>query len=525
MSTPASTQIRLKHRIQMLLNSLNADLFEKAHIMRLALLSSLAGESIFLLGPPGVAKSMIARRLKHAFTGAKSFEYLMGKFSTPDEVFGPVSIKKLKEQDKYERLTEHYLPGAHIVFLDEIWKASPPIQNALLTVLNEKVYRNGELEQKVDIRGLLAASNELPVAGEGLEAIYDRFLIRVMVENIQQDGQFLQLLQVAGTKSNGLQISESIQISEQEYEQWDQAIGQIGVPSHVLSLILHLRKSIHVRNEGLELEDQLYVSDRRWVKITRLLKTSAFLNDLPEVHLIDLHLASHCIWHRADQIAEAKELVEAALAQYGYRGLVPIRAMEQELSSLKEEILQSTQQVRQERVEVPKTYEDSRGEAYLRIPMLWNRGAVFIRRADFDKLGEQQMFIPIFEQTAEGYRTFQRYGFSKVSPFELLAKDKQARIETEHIDQEKVDVLRPEANHLRLWNNQIDLLLESCDRAIEMIQAKKEQEEPLLTQHLFVDPAVAPLILDNLDRLTNDLLNLKLDIQKTRHSYESLGEH
>ena len=118
----------------------------------------------------------------------------MSKFSTPDEVFGPISIKKLKEEDKYERLTEKYLPGANIVFLDEIWKAGPAIQNALLTILNEKIYRNGEEDLRVDIRGIVSASNELPAQNSNLAPIWDRFLIRLEMGNIKKFGNFLDMI-------------------------------------------------------------------------------------------------------------------------------------------------------------------------------------------------------------------------------------------------------------------------------------------------------------------------------------------
>ena len=190
----------IKKRIEQLFDALNKGIYEKENEIALSLLAAVAGESIILLGPPGVAKSMVARRLSKAFSGARSFEYLMSKFSTPDEIFGPVSISKLKDSDDYERVTEGYLPTADVVFLDEIWKAGPAIQNTLLTVINEKVFRNGNRLVSLPLKLLIAASNELPAQGEGLEALWDRLIIRLESKSIKQDENFDKMLLADGNE-------------------------------------------------------------------------------------------------------------------------------------------------------------------------------------------------------------------------------------------------------------------------------------------------------------------------------------
>lgn len=155
-----------KGHIRQLIEWMSQGVYEKEQIIAVALLCAVAGENMFLLGPPGTAKSMVASRLKMVFKDGKSFDYLMSRFSTPDAIFGPISISRLMNNDRYERLTAGYLPEADVVFLDEIWKAGPSIQNTLLTVINEHIFHNGGQIMHTPMKVLIAASNELPAKDE-----------------------------------------------------------------------------------------------------------------------------------------------------------------------------------------------------------------------------------------------------------------------------------------------------------------------------------------------------------------------
>ena len=325
-------------RFKQLLGEMNRGIYEKEMEISLSLLAALAGESIILLGPPGVAKSMVARQLKTAFKDARSFEYLMSRFSTPDEIFGPVSIQKLKTSDTYERAVEGYLPTADVVFLDEIWKAGPAIQNTLLTVINEKIFRNGNREMHLPLKLLVAASNELPAKGEGLEALWDRFVIRIESRPIKLEKNFRAMLLEAPTDflgptdftdstdfSGSMGVSghadcadnadfSDLKITAEEYAEWTEKISKIGVKEEVLDAISAIRKSLRAVNVDEAAERRnIYVSDRRWKNIVRLLRTSAFMQDREEVDICDLLPIYHCLWQEPEERDAIRSIVIRAL--------------------------------------------------------------------------------------------------------------------------------------------------------------------------------------------------------------------
>ncbi|KOO15682.1 AAA family ATPase [Vibrio xuii] len=331
-----SQKALLSERINKLAQALSDGVYEREETIKLCLLAALAGESVFLLGPPGIAKSLIAKRLIQAFDNSSYFEYLMTRFSTPEEVFGPLSIQELKDNGRYVRLTDGYLPTAQVVFLDEIWKAGPAILNTLLTVVNEKTFKNGNEIERVPMRLLVSASNELPDEDSGLEALYDRMLVRVFVNRIQDKQNFKSMLTV-GTPQEAT-IPEGLAITDQEYHQWQSELEQLELSNDVFEKLYELKtllESAVTAESGLDAADtDMYVSDRRWKKAVKLLKASAFFNGRDSINPLDILLLQDCLWNSP----ESRDIVRKVIKDFALNHAFDQQEVEQQITLCREEL-------------------------------------------------------------------------------------------------------------------------------------------------------------------------------------------
>ena len=510
----------MKERINKLLHQLNQNLFEREEAIKLALLATLSGESIFFLGPPGVAKSLISRRVKDIFKDGSSFEYLMNRFSTPDEIFGPIAISKLKNEDKYERKVQSYLPTADVVFLDEIWKAGPSIQNALLTVINEKKYRNGAQEIDIPLKGLISASNELPAKGEGLEALWDRFIIRYIVENITNEDNFNAFLKKS-TIDISSTIDEDLKFSTEEYNQCQYEIDAINIPDEVLRVISFIRYSVAEYNAKEENKAKIYISDRRWKKIVRFLKTAAFLNDRKEINLGDCFLIAYTLWDEVEQIDFVKEAVTIAIKNHGYSYKFNITAFEEQIEKLKLDIKNNSQITKKVEYFVPKVY-DIKGNKYYKIKGF---NYPWIEKSNFDNIKSDRESIILYHDKNLWYNG--RY-IVKKSENKIFIKDLYYEKYTEYdleVDtktKEVVETSRPDKRIIADWNKTVKNLLTEIDEMIDEIEIYKNKDEKGLKDNLFVPKKLTELAEEGINKALIECKKTKAIIIQIKEDYDKL---
>ncbi len=519
-----SIDATIRTKAERLLEGLLANLYEREDAVKLALLSAIAGESIFLLGPPGVGKSLIARRLKHAFRDGTSFEYLMSKFSTPDEIFGPVSIKKLKEEDRYERKTERYLPGANIVFLDEIWKAGPAIQNALLTILNEKVYRNGDQEIPVDIRGIITASNELPPRNHSLDPIWDRFLIRLELGNIRQFKHFLNMITDTEDVYEDTVAAEA-KISDAELREWSDRIDEVAVPAEVLNAIQVVKVEIDEYNaRPNNAGDPIRIYDRRWKKIIRLLRTSAFLNGRNQVDLMDCFLLVHCLWNKPEHREPLQEIVNEAIRRHGYTMTVNLQMIKREVRDFEEDVNGEIKVKYTVTEEHPRPVREDYYEL-LKEDAQFEGSLVPVKQFQQLQLGEAQV-TNFYDAEGNLVNRLKAEKGRRENSLDVLYNGERYTypLRTRQVERTEIIYKKPHPIVEKHWEERYAQLTAYIEKQEANIREQAPGELNHLDENLFVDRRYSELVKANLREVEEALQSLKLSLEKLRYAYQRLSE-
>ncbi len=544
-----------KHdRIEKLLEVLGSGLYEKETAVKLGLLTALAGESMFMLGAPGCAKSMITRRIVQAFKaddkdGIKYFETLLNQFTTPEEVFGNISLKALNgelpdehgvKKEEYRRLTEGMLPEADIAFLDEIWKASPAILNTLLTIVNERKFHNGSKVMNVPLKALFAASNELPAKGKGLEALYDRFIFRLPVDFIKNEENFFEMIEQPSHEDFKLNDEEKkLLISNTELKEWAKEIDKVSlseVSKHVISAI---RKEMTLLNDAMSDEDKkngelFEVGDRRWKKIAHILKTSAFLNDRNEVDLMDCSLIENCIWGTEKQQKKAKEIVEKCLKENG----IPCDSA---IEDIQEQIEDFTAKIDEEWFELtPKLYDMQDGhKAYKienpkEISFADQRVTPYYVCGDFKWSGYDDRKGMLYDTNGNELGSNYKFSFSefKVSKDSVTWTDWYRKyygisdaihtfnIEMFHRLKKFSDISHSTLQNIFTKNNYTPI--SNCIKSeIDKLKEQKEKDAVPFKANLFADQSYNTSITSKIDDSIKDLEDKQVELDKQKARYYS----
>lgn len=273
----------------------------KDEIIDLLGLCLAGGENLFILGPPGTAKSALARELGLRIHG-RTFEYLLTRFTEPNELFGPFDIRKLRE-GVLETNTAGMLPEASIVFLDELLNANSAILNSILTVLNERVLRRGREVLELPLLTVVGASNHLP-EDEALQALFDRFLLRVHCDNVPDD-RMAEVLAAGWRLAANENAERPSPVTAEEIRALQRALPEVDLQPATPAFVAMITR---LRTAGIS------ISDRRAVKLQRLIAASAMLCGRDRASVSDLWVLRH-IWDTEEQQELLRSVVDDVIEE------------------------------------------------------------------------------------------------------------------------------------------------------------------------------------------------------------------
>jgi len=296
----------LAARLRRVATELDHEYLGKSEVIRLLLIAIVAREHVVVIGPPGTAKSALIRSLAELLD-ARYFEYLLTRFTEPNELFGPVDIQAFRE-GAYRRNTAGMLPEAELVFLDEIFKSNSAILNSLLTLLNERQLAMGGQVMKSPVLSVFGASNEVP-GDESLHALYDRFLLRIRSDNLEAY-HFNELL-LRGIQQEATRLLGRKRASLVAGHELQALASELAPRLEFSEEFLSSYKGLifQIRAEGVS------VSDRRIVKLLKLFAASALLDGRERADAGDLFVLKH-IWNSEDQAPIVAGLVEPVVEAF-----------------------------------------------------------------------------------------------------------------------------------------------------------------------------------------------------------------
>jgi MoxR-like ATPase len=286
----------LRSKIGAVRDELQQCLLERETAIQLALTALLSGEHYIMLGPPGVAKSLLVREITKRISGASYFEKLMSQTTEPNEIFGPVDLQALSDRGEYRRVSKGALQTAHVAFLDEVFKANSTILNCLLTLTNERLYHEvGYAPQKAPLLTIFGASNETPKEKE-LAALYDRFPLKSVITDTVEESSFEALVQ--GSFGSAVHATLSVDDIESARE----LVNKVAIPEEVVEALKVICR-IEAPSQGIR------VSDRTVVKAAKIVRAKAWLDGRDEACVEDLVILANLLWQEPEQLKAVERLV------------------------------------------------------------------------------------------------------------------------------------------------------------------------------------------------------------------------
>lgn len=301
--------VKASEKMQLISNEMKGLFLEREGVIESLFIALIAGHHVLLLGPPGTGKSAITKEFTSRIINGRMFEWLLNRTSDPSEILGPISIRNM-ERDKFIRILDGKIGDCEVAFIDEIFKSNEPTLNAMLPILNERVIYNDGQAVPIPLKMMVAASNETPEDGEGLEALYDRILFKHWVDYIKDPNNRIQMMvnYNAMKSPNTSNVIQRTRVTMDEIDALQQYKNYVEIPP---SLIKDFNKLlIALAKQGIRF------SDRKVNWCMDVIKASALFHGRTKATSSDIEPLINVLWERPEDVTEIEAQITKVIDPY-----------------------------------------------------------------------------------------------------------------------------------------------------------------------------------------------------------------